>query len=215
MLKIWGRRNSFNVQKVMWLVAELELPHEHIPAGGKFRVVDSPDFLSMNPHGRVPVIDDEGKIVWESHTILRYLAARFGDGRFWSQEAADRSDAERWMDWVQTSLQPAFLNDVFWAFYRTPETQRDWSVINRGIERCSKDFELLDHWLDGKAYMLGDRLSLADIAIGTTLYRYFNIEIERPNLPNVENWYGRLQERAAYRDQVMIPFGDLYGKLSF
>jgi glutathione S-transferase len=95
MLTVWGRRNSFNLQKVMWLVGELELPHTHIPAGGSYGGLDDPAFLAMNPHGRVPVIDDDGTIVWDSQTILRYLVARYGRGRFWSDDPAERSRAER------------------------------------------------------------------------------------------------------------------------
>ena len=182
MLKIWGRRNSFNVQKVMWLVAELDLPHEHFPAGGSFGQLDLPDFLAMNPHGRIPVISDAGKVVWESHAILRYLAARFGQEQLWSNDAGERSDWERWMDWSQTSLHPAFLTNIFWGFYRTPEAERKWPAINRGIELCTNYFLLLDRWLKDKTYMLGENLSLADITVGTTLYRYFNLEIERPNV---------------------------------
>ncbi|MBP0577939.1 glutathione S-transferase [Labrys sp. LIt4] len=215
MLKIWGRRNSFNVQKVMWLVGELGIVHEHIPAGGDFGGLDRPEFLALNPHGRVPVIDDAGTIVWESHTILRYLAARFGTAGFWPDDAGERSLFERWMDWSQTALQPAFLTDVFWGFYRTPETQRDWPRIRRGIEDCSAYFRLLDHWLEGRRHMLGDDLSLADIAVGTTLYRYFNLDISRPEIPYVRAWYERLEARAPYRDHVMIPFDDLRGRLAF
>lgn len=215
MLKIWGRRNSFNVQKVMWLVGELGIAHEHIPAGGSFGGLDRPEFLALNPHGRVPLIEDAGNAVWESHTILRYLAARFGASHFWPDDAGERSQFERWMDWSQTALQPAFLSDVFWGFYRTPEAQRDWPRIRRGIERCSAHFLLLDRWLEGRRHMLGDDLSLADIAAGTTLYRYFNLDIPRPDIPNVQAWYGRLSERDSYRDHVMIPFDDLKGRLAY
>jgi glutathione S-transferase len=98
MLTVWGRRSSFNVQKVMWLVGELQLPHQHIEAGGRFGGLDDPAFLQMNPHGRVPVLRDGDTTVWESHAILRYLAARYGDERFWSAVPADRSQADRWMD---------------------------------------------------------------------------------------------------------------------
>lgn len=212
MLKVWGRLNSLNVQKVMWLIDELAVPHEHIAVGGDFGKLDTPAFLALNPHGRIPVIEDEGRAVWESHTILRYLAARYGKGRFWSDDAFERSNYERWMDWSQTALQPAFLNDLFWAFYRTPEAERDWSVINRGIEQSAKHLQLLDRWLNGKEYMLGDSLSLADITTGAILFRYYNIQIERPRLPNVEAWYERLKSRHAYRERVMVPFDDLYGK---
>jgi glutathione S-transferase len=212
MLKIWGRRNSFNVQKVMWMVGELNIPHEHFSAGGGFGGLDTKEFLAKNPHGRIPVIDDDGNIVWESHTILRYLAARYGNEQFLSNDAAERSEYERWMDWMQTSLQPAFLNDVFWAFYRTPENERDSRIVNRGVEQCAKHFRLLDRWLDGRAFMLGTKLSLADIALGTCLFRYFTIDIARPSVPNVEGWYERLKEREAYRENVMVPFTDLNGK---
>ena len=94
MLTIWGRRNAFNVQKVLWLAGELDLPHGHVPAGGDFGGLDDPAFRAMNPHGRVPVIDDGGTVVWESHAILRYLAAR--DGRLWPAGPAARSQADRW-----------------------------------------------------------------------------------------------------------------------
>ena len=107
MLTVWGRRSSFNLQKVMWLVGELGLEHRHIEAGGRFGDLDTPEFTAMNPHGRVPVIDDDGTIVWESHAILRYLAARHG--RFWSDDPGARSQVDRWMDWSQTALQPDFL----------------------------------------------------------------------------------------------------------
>lgn len=215
MLTVWGRRNSFNVQKVMWLIGELNLAHEHIPAGGSFGRLDDPRFLAMNPHGRVPVIDDAGTVVWESHAILRYLAARFGGAQFWPSDPGERSQADRWMDWAQTTLQPAFLTEVFWGFYRTPEDRRDWPAINQGIARCARSFQLLDRWLEGRHFLCGDRLSLADLPIGTSLYRYFELEIDRPPAPNVEAWYRRLQERDAYREHVMVPFSDLYGRLDF
>jgi glutathione S-transferase len=121
MLTVWGRRSSFNLQKVMWLVSELGIDHRHIQAGGQFGGLDTPEFRAMNPVGRVPVIDDNGTIVWESHAILRYLAARYGRAQFWSDDPAKRSQADRWMDWSQTALQPDFLVGAFWGFYRTPE----------------------------------------------------------------------------------------------
>ena len=213
MLTIWGRRSSFNVQKVMWLVGEIGVEHRHIEVGGRFGGLDAPEFKAMNPHGRIPVIDDDGTIVWESHAILRYLAARHGRELFWSDDEAARSLSDRWMDWSQTSLQPDFLVGVFWGFYRTPEAQRNWPAIKGRIERSAQHFRLLDRWLADRAFMLGDRLTLADIPIGTNLYRYFNLDIERPTIPNVEAWYRRLQDRPAYQAHVMIPFDELRGRL--
>ena len=215
MLKIWGRRNAFNVQKVMWLIGELSIEHKHIPIGGSFGGLDTPTFLTMNPCGRIPVIADGETIVWESHTILRYLAATYGQNSFWSPHASIRSKAERWMDWQQTTLQPDFLMGVFWAFYRTPEPKRDWPAIHNNIQRCAKHFQLLDKFLQNQSFLCDTQLSLADIAVGTTLYRYFELEIERPEIPYVTAWYERLQTRPAYQEHVMVPFSEMQGSLKF
>ena len=215
MLTVWGRRSSFNVQKVMWLIGELGVDHRQIEIGGQFGSLDAPEFRAMNPHGRIPVIDDNGTIVWESHAILRYLAARYGRGSFWCDDAATRSLSDRWTDWAQTALQPDFLGGVFWGFYRTPDSQRNWPAIKERIERCARHFDLLDRLLAGQTYLLGDRLTLADIAIGTSLYRYFTLDIERPAIPDVAAWYRRLQFRPAYRTHVMVPFGELRGRLDY
>ena len=214
MLKVWGRRNAFNVQKVMWLIGELGLPHRHIDAGGAFGGLDDPQFRAMNPHGRIPVIDDGGTVVWESHAILRYLAARHGKAAFWSEDAAERSLAERWMDWSLATLQPAFM-DVFWGFYRTPEEKRDWPAIRKSVDRCAALYRLLDRELAGRPYLAGDRFTLADIPAGTSLFRYFGIAVDRPDVPNVTAWYARLAERPAYRSHVMTPFDDMKGRTDF
>lgn len=215
MLKIWGRRTSFNVQKVMWLIGELDIAYEHIPVGGNFHGLDTPEFLAMNPHERIPVISDNGIIIWESHAILRYLAARYGHTRFWSDDAAIRSQADRWMDWSQTTLQPDFLTGIFWGFYRTPEPQRNWNAIQESIKRCAKHFQLLDSILKNQPFLGGNTITLADIPAGTTLYRYFELEIERPVIPHVEAWYKRLQEHPAYCEHVMIPFDEMKGRLDY
>jgi glutathione S-transferase len=215
MLTIWGRLSSFNVQKVMWLADELGLTYQHIPAGGTFGGLDKPQFLAMNPHGRVPVIDDDGTVVWESHAILRYLAARYGQQQFWLEDPRARAHVEAWMDWAQTTLQPDFLIGVFWAFYRTPEPARNWEVIRANIARCARHFRLLDSILSKRSYLCGEAISLADIPAGTALYRYFALDIERPSVPSVEAWYRRLQSRPAYRMQVMRPFEELRGRLDY
>ena len=213
MLTVWGRRNAFNVQKVMWLVDELALAHRHVPAGGQFGVLDTPAFLAMNPHGRVPVIDDGGTVVWESHSILRYLAARYGRPGFWRDDPAEQSRADRWMDWSQTTLQPTFLNGVFRGYFRTPPEQRDTARVEQSIAACAQHFQALDAALAGQPLLAGDALTLADIAAGTHLYRYFELDIARPDLPHVQAWYERLKARPAYRKHVMIPFDDLRGRL--
>ena len=215
MLTIWGRRSSFNVQKVMWLVGELGLKHQHIPPGGSYGIKDTSEFRAMNPHGKVPVINDDGLVIWESHSILRYLAARYGPADFWSDNPCIRSKTDSWMDWAQASLQPAFLTGVFWGFYRTPPEQRNAVSVRQSINLCTQYFLLLDQALSKRQFLAQDKLTLADIPVGTHLYRYFELDIERPSLPNVENWYSRLKERPAYREHVMIPFDELRGRLDY
>jgi glutathione S-transferase len=215
MLKIWGRRNSINVQKVLWAVGELGLAHEHIPAGGSFGLLDTDEFGALNPNRRVPVIEDDGTIVWESHAIVRYLAAKYGAGTLWPEDPAVRAPADQWADWTLADLQPAFINGVFWGLYRTPENQRNWPAIRKAIARCAILFRLLDRHLETNAYLAGDALTFGDIPAAVQLYRYFELEIDRPSLPHVEAWYERLKARPAYREHVMIAFDDLKGRLAF
>ncbi len=220
MLKVWGRRSAFNVQKVLWVVGELALPHRHIDVGGAFGGLDDPAFLAMNPHGRIPVIDDDGLVVWESHAVIRYLAARYGSGTLWPPDAAERSFADRWMDWSATTLQRDFM-DLFWGYYRTPDEKRNWPRIRGLIESCARHYRLLDGQLAQRPYLAGDRFTMADIPAGTTLYRYFGLDLERPRIPHeeawphVEAWYERLATRPAYREHVMVPFAELRGRLEF
>jgi glutathione S-transferase len=111
MLRIWGRLSSINVQKVVWCADELGLPYERTEAGGSFGVVGTPEYLAMNPNGLVPVIDDGGFVLWESNAIVRYLAARHGDGWLWPTDLQLRAEADRWMDWQ---------NFTFWPAMRSP-----------------------------------------------------------------------------------------------
>jgi glutathione S-transferase len=215
MLKVWGRRSSANVQKVLWLVGELDLPHTHVPAGGDFGGLDAPAFRAMNPHGKVPMIEDGDALVWESHAILRYLAAARGADRFWPADPAARAGIDGWMDWAQTALQPAFLSGVFWGGYRTPVAQRDTAAGAEALARTHRCLGLVEDQLAGRAFVVGEALSLADIAIGTHLYRYFELPIDRPPLPRLAAWYDRLRAREAYREHVMMPFGELEGRLAF
>jgi len=215
MLKIWGRRNSINVQKVMWAVAELGIDHERIDAGGPFGGLDTEDYGELNPNRRVPTIDDGGVVVWESHAIVRYLASKHGAGSLWPDDTGTRVRSDMWMEWTTADLQPARVGGVFWNFYRTPEPQRNWTAIRQGIARSATLFRMLDHHLDGKDFVAGDRFTIGDIATGVQLYRYYELEIDRPNMPNVEAWYTRLKARPAYREHVMVPFDELKGRLAF
>jgi len=214
MLKVWGRRSSANVQKVMWLVGELQLAHEHIPAGGPYGVVGEPRFRAMNPNGLVPVIEDDALVMWESNAILRYLAATYGKVVFWSDDSRERAPVDQWTDWAGTTFQPEMIG-LFVNYWRTPENQRNPNVIRNFQARSEKSLRLLDAELGKRPYLAGESLTLADIASGVHLYRYYTMGTAFPALPNVEAWYQRLKDRPAYREHVMISYDELRGRLSF
>jgi glutathione S-transferase len=204
MLKIWGRNNSINVQKVMWATAELGLEHERIDAGGAFGGLDTTDYGALNPNRKVPTVVDDDTVVWESNACVRYLAARYGAGGLWPTDPAVRAVADMWMDWQQTSLL-VDMGVVFWGLVRTPEKDRDPAAIAAAAKRLAQIWPLLDRHLTGRSYVAGDQLTMGDIPVGAACYRYYQLAIERPKLPAIEAWYGRLQEREPYRRHVMIP----------
>src|SRR5262245_20871858 len=214
MLKVWGRRSSANVQKVMWLIGELGIEHVHVPAGGPYGLVNDQSFRAMNPNGLVPVINDDGLIMWESNAILRYLAARYGKEKFWSDDPRKRAPIDQWTDWAGTTFQPNMIG-LFWSYWRTPEAQRNPTQISNFQQRCESNLRLLDAELAKRGYIAGDALTVADIASGVHLYRYYTMGTPFPALPHAEAWYRRLHERPAYREHVMISYEELRGRLTF
>lgn len=214
MLKVYGRGSSDSVQKVLWMLGETGQPFEHIPLGGSFGGLDEPEYRALNPHGRIPTIDDGGVVVWESNAIIRYLAAVYCRGSLWSEDPVERAGSDQWMSWAQTTLYGSF-NRLFWLTVRTPETEQNPDKIRATLARLVDCYRVLDAQLARHAYVAGDHLTMADIPTGSTLYRYFNMPIERPDFPNLERWYGLLREREPYREWVMASFDELRGRLSF
>ncbi len=200
MLKIWGRTNSINVQKVLWTVAELGIEYERVDAGRQFGVVKEPWYLKMNPNGLVPTIDDGGFVLWESNAIVRYLFAKYGA----PQTHEQRTDADRWMEWY-TSTFSRDLGPLFLGLIRTPPEQRNMAAMEAARKAVIENLKILDAHLAGRAYICGSQFTMGDIPLGAGIYRWYNLPIERPSTPNAEAWYRRLCERAAYRERVMIP----------
>jgi glutathione S-transferase len=200
MLKIWGRDTSSNVMKVVWTCAEIGLPFERYDVGGPYGGNDTPDYLALNPNGLVPTIDDDGFVLWESHSIVRYLAAKHD--RLLPHGLQARADAERWMDWQLTVLGPAYV-PIFFQLVRTPAAERSQAVIDTAIEKSAKGFEILEKRLEGRSYLCGDQLTVADIPYAAILHRWFTLEFRRPSFPNVEGWYRRLCEREGFRKHVV------------
>jgi glutathione S-transferase len=214
MITLGGRRNSINVQKVLWTLDEIGLAFEHVDAGGDAGGLDDPAFRAMNPHGRVPVLRHGETAIWESNAIVRYLCTAYAPDRLSPTSLAERALADAWMDWAATSLQPAIMG-LFWGFYRTPAAQRD-VARNRALEaHAGAAITTLDKWLGERRFVAGPDLSMADIPVGTLMHRYFGMEIARPHAPQVDAWRLRLAERIAYKTHVMRPFDELFGRLAF
>jgi glutathione S-transferase len=193
----------------MWAVAEMGVPHERIDAGGAFGKTDTAEYAAMNPNKLVPVLDDDGFILWESNAIVRYLSETYGRGTLASQDRKQFARADQWMEWNATSIQPEVIATLFWGLIRTPAAERNLAGIEASAKRVGERFKLLDAHLKDRAFIGGTRLTMADIPAGAMMYRYFTLPVERPSLPNVEAWYGRLTERAPYRDHVMIDYASL------
>ena len=204
MLKVWGRTNSINVQKVMWLIGELGLSHERVDVGGPFGGTDTQEYLTINPTSRIPTIEDDGLALWESHVIVRYLAAKHGAGSWYPDDPQDRARADQWMDWPYNA---AYYNliKVFLGIYRTPEDERNNEAIATALEICAKELQVLDAHLENRSYILGNAITMGDIPVGCVTYRWYAMDVERPDLPNLAAWYARLQERPAFREHAMIP----------
>jgi glutathione S-transferase len=203
-LKIWGRTNSANVQKVMWAVDELGIKHERTDAGMKFGVVSEGWYRSMNPNGLIPTIQDGDFTLWESNAIVRYLAAKYGDGTLWPKTPEARADADRWMEWCTSSMSPA-MSPIFMGLVRTPPEQRNAQAIGEAQDKFEKLASVLDTHLAGRHFVAGDNLTMGDIPVGCFINRWYVLPLQRPNFPNLLAWYERLKKRPAFTKNVMIP----------
>ncbi len=204
MLRIWGRTNSVNVKKALWCAEELGLAYERRDAGGKHGVVDTPEYRALNPNGLVPTIEDEGFVHWESHAIVRYLAAKYGAGSLWPDDLRVRAEADRWMDWVVSRLNPT-MRVAFWGLVRTPPAERDEKAIAESIARSGELLVMLDAALASRPFIAGEALTMGDIPLGCHIYNWMMLPIERRPLPHLQAWYERLTKRAGYRKVVMLP----------
>ena len=202
MLKVWGRVNSVNVKKALWCIDELGLPYERVDAGLQFGVVNTPEYKKMNPMSLVPTIEEDGFILWESHSIVRYLSAKHGKGVLWPMDERTRGVANQWMDWAFTFQ--SSVRDAFWNLIRTPEGKRDVKAIEASRVKSGQLAAILDSALQGKLYVAGS-FSMGDIPVGSEVQRWMRLPIERPKLPNLEAWFERLCARPAFKKNVDIP----------
>jgi glutathione S-transferase len=196
MLKIWGRMSSINVKKVVWTAQELGLDFQRTEAGGLFGVVKTPEYMQMNPNSLVPVIEDDDYVLWESNVIVRYLTAKYSSGNFYPTDLRERFDAERWMDWQQTTLNPV-SRPGFWQLVRTPPEQRNPAVIAESNAAVEALMFTLDMHLANRAFMVGERFTVADIPLACEVHRWFGLPQPRQSRPHIERWYASLRARQA------------------
>jgi len=202
MLKIHGRANSSNVQKVVWALDEMNVPYGRIDAGGAFGIVDTPEYKAMNPNSRVPTMDDDGFFLWESNAIVRYLAAKHDIGGLCPSDPRQRADADRWMDWQQTTVGGA-ITPIFWNLVRTAEPDRDLAAIEAARLTMIDLMWIIDKALADRPYLAGDTFTMGDIPIAIAVYRWVTLIQDRPAMANLEAWYDRLTQRAALKTNVL------------
>jgi glutathione S-transferase len=207
MIEVFSRRNASNVLPVMWALGELDIAHVRHDVGGSFGGTREASYLAMNPNARIPTIKDGNFVLWESNAIVRYLCKRYDRGGLLlpaSQE--DYALADQWMDWLKTTLYPAYI-ELFWAVVRTEPVVRDAARI-AAYKRATEDaMTILNQQLTKAGFVVGDRLTMADIPFGPLVYRYLNLDIDRPRYPHIETWHLRLLERPAFQKHVAFPFG--------
>ena len=204
MLKVWGRKTSVNVQKVMWLIGELSLEYERQDVGGAFGGLDTHEYGAMNPHRLIPTLQDGDTTIWESEAVLRYLGARYGETYF-PVAAAKRASIDQWMCWVQSTWAPAMTN-VFGTLVRVPKSERDSGTFVAGVNNLNQKAAFANKLLSERAFLAGDELSLADMAFASFLYRYYTLEFKRNELPALQRYYKTLCDREAYVEHTHIDY---------
>lgn len=204
MVRIWGRINSINVRKVVWAAREAGVEFERIDAGLAFGVNNTPEYLRMNPNGKIPLMQDGDFVLWESNVIVRYLCARYAPGRLYPDALPLRFDIERWMDWQQTTLNMASRN-AFLQLIRTPPEKRDAALIAQSNAAIEPLMALLDERLATRRFMMGDAFTMADIPIGCEVHRWFGLPQQRAPRPHIERWYAEMLARPATADLLQLP----------
>lgn len=200
-ITIWGRRNSSNVRKVLWCAEEAGVAYASIEVGGAFGGNDTPAYRALNPNGVVPTLQDGALVLWESNAIVRYLAAHYAPALY-PRAPAERALGDRWMDWTTSTFAGVF-RDLFWGVVRTPEAERDHARIAAALTQSGELLARADAALAQQPYLSGEQFAMGDIPLGSFIYAWFEMPIERPELPYLQAWYQRLRARPAYQRGVM------------
>jgi glutathione S-transferase len=204
MLKIWGRLSSINVRKVVLAAQWLDLAFEREDAGMAFGIVNTPSYRQKNPNALVPLIEDGDVVLWESNVIVRYLCAKHSPGDLYPEDLPTRFDAERWMDWQQTTLNNAG-RDAFVQLIRTAPDKRSAALVDASIAATEHWLRVLDGHLAQRPFMAGERFTMADIPIACEIHRWWGLPLSHPSHPSLRRWYDGLVDHPASRGVLDLP----------
>ena len=204
MRQLWGRLSSVNVQKAVWALDELALPFQRIEAGGAHGGVDDPEYRAMNPNGLVPVLKEDGFVLWESNAILRYLAHRYGGALALPDDVRERAAIDQWLDWQATTFTPA-MRDAFWQLVRVPAAEQDADAIEASRTRTEACAEILERHLATRSFIANGRFGIADIAVGCAVHRWLNLPVARLDRPDTRRWYRTIAQRSAASTVLSLP----------
>ncbi|MEP1537135.1 MAG: glutathione S-transferase family protein [Paracoccaceae bacterium] len=209
MYVVYGRATSSNVQALLWGMQELGLTYDRLDYGETFGGLESAEFAAMTPHGQIPVLKVDETTIWETPAILRFLAAEHGDDRFWPSDARKRAHVDMWAEWAKHSVAAAFTGPVFWRTARTRPDNQDAALIATNIATLETELAKANRVLAQQPFLCGSDLTLADIQLGHVLHRYFDIDIERAELPHLRAYADQLARRPAYQRTVMVSYDTL------
>jgi glutathione S-transferase len=209
MMRLWGRKSSINVQKVLWCLAELGLEEgkdfERIDAGLHFGKNRTPEFLALNPNGLVPTLEDGELVLWESNTILRYLIRQYDTSKRFPSDIASQYQSEKWMDWQVGTMWPV-LRVAFMGLTRTPESERNYDSIRKAYQDTNDLLALLDQQLSKQQYCSGNAFHIGDIPLALCVSRWILLNEtfsdktgQRAQLKNLDAWMRRIETQTHYK----------------
>ena len=204
MFKIWGRITSINVRKAVYAAQELGLDFERIDAGGVFGIVKTPEYIALNPNSVVPTLVEGDFVLWESNVIVRYLCAKHSLGKLYPTDLQERFNAERWMDWQQTTFSPSG-RDAFWQLIRVPEAERDMKKVEASIASTEVLLDRLENHLSHNVFVAGANMTMADIPLTCEVHRWYGLPIPHKPRPIIEAWYAKMLARPGAKNVLTLP----------
>jgi glutathione S-transferase len=204
MLKLWGRLNSLNVQKVVLALEESGTPYERIDAGLQFGHNKTPEYLAKNPMGLVPLLEDDGFVLWESNAIARYICAKYAPAKLYYEDLQARADAERWMEWQGGALNTALV-PAFYILVRAAPEKRDLSAVDASLEKTGELIAMFEAHLQGRDFVAGGQFGFGDIGMAPIAHRWLHMPCTRAPIPKIEAWYQRMMQRPAFQKVLTLP----------